>query len=210
MEAYLGEIRAVAFNYPPRYWAACDGQIVPIGQNQALFALLGTRFGGDGISNFALPDLRGRVPMHFGALMGFVFPMGSFGGAYQVTLNEQQMPTHNHGITMSGGTTGIVGNASATMNVNNVTDDATASAPSNMYLGVETTESGFYASGKDAAGSTLNPGAIDVNTSGLAVDMSGIQATIGDKGGSQPHLNTQPYLTLNFIICMDGEFPPRN
>jgi microcystin-dependent protein len=97
-EPYLGEIRIVGFNFPPRGWATCDGQILPINQNQALFSLLGTTYGGDGRVNFALPDLRGRAPVHFGASPGSGNPIiqGERGGVEAVVLNAGQLPAHTH------------------------------------------------------------------------------------------------------------------
>ena len=93
-ETYLSEIRLMAFNFAPRGWALCNGQLMPINQNQALFALLGTRYGGNGQTTFALPDLRGRVPIHMGA--GFV--LGQVAGAESHTLSLQEMPAHAHGL----------------------------------------------------------------------------------------------------------------
>ena len=94
---FLGEIKIVSFNFAPKGWALCNGQLLPINQNQALFALLGTTYGGDGRVNFALPDLRGRVPMHFGA--GFV--LGERAGEENHTLTLPEMPAHSHPVTGS-------------------------------------------------------------------------------------------------------------
>lgn len=97
-ECYIGEIRMVSFNYAPRGWALCNGQTLPINQNQALFALLGTRFGGDGVTTFRLPDLRGRAPIHSSA----VSPAGQMGGAETHTLSVNEMPAHVHSLVASG------------------------------------------------------------------------------------------------------------
>ena len=96
-EPYLGEIRMFAGNFAPNGWAFCAGQILPISQNDALFALLGTTYGGDGITTFALPDFRGRIPVHVGN--GHV--IGEVGGAETVALTTDQMPTHSHGLFAS-------------------------------------------------------------------------------------------------------------
>src|SRR5579864_7112315 len=95
---YLSEIRAMSFNFPPKGWAFCNGQLLPINQNQALFSLLGTTFGGDGRVNFALPDLRGRISVHVGN--GFV--LGQKGGEASHTITQQETPTHNHTVNASG------------------------------------------------------------------------------------------------------------
>ena len=94
-EPFLSEIRVMSFGFPPKGWALCDGQLLPINQNQALFALLGTTYGGDGRVNFGLPDLRGRVPLH----MGQSFTLGQRGGEENHTLNQSEMPAHIHPAT---------------------------------------------------------------------------------------------------------------
>ena len=91
-EPFLSEIKIVSFNFPPKGWALCNGQLLPINQNQALFALLGTTYGGNGQTNFALPNLRGRVPLHFGSAHN----LGEAAGSTSVTVNIQQLPTHTH------------------------------------------------------------------------------------------------------------------
>lgn len=96
-EPFLGEIRVFSINFAPRGWALCNGQFLPINQNQALFALLGTTYGGNGTTTFALPNLRGRVPMHQGA----GHTMGEAAGSENVTLNLQQMPAHTHAVRVS-------------------------------------------------------------------------------------------------------------
>jgi len=96
-EPFIGEIRMFGFNYAPRKWALCDGQLVPCAQNPTLYALLGTTFGGDGVNNFALPDMRGRVPLHGGECMGFYYYPGIEGGAEDVPLVISQLPAHRHG-----------------------------------------------------------------------------------------------------------------
>jgi microcystin-dependent protein len=104
LNPFLGEIRLFSFNYAPKGWAMCAGQLLPINQNQALFALLGTQFGGNGTQNFALPDLRSRVPVHAGA----GYNIGEIGGVEQVTLNINQIPTHQHNLQVVNNTDGNV------------------------------------------------------------------------------------------------------
>jgi microcystin-dependent protein len=94
---FLGEIKIVSFNFPPKGWAFCNGQLLAINQNQALFALLGTYYGGNGTTNFALPDLRGRVPLHFGNY----FPLSSRGGEEAHTVNISELPAHSHPVVAS-------------------------------------------------------------------------------------------------------------
>jgi microcystin-dependent protein len=166
-EPFLGEIRIMGFNFAPNGWALCNGQILPINQNQALFALLGTRYGGNGQTTFALPNLQGMVPMHFGAGHG----LAETSGEYAHTLSVAEMPLHTHLVAAS---------TSA--------DQGTAAAsPAGRVLG------GFA--------NLYQPPA---NLLAIA------PATIAAAGGSQPHENTQPYLTLSFCIALIGIFPSQN
>jgi microcystin-dependent protein len=99
-DPFIGEIRLVGFTYCPRGWANADGQLLPIAQNQALFSLLGTTYGGDGVTTFSLPDLRGRAPIHLGQGPGLsTYQQGETGGAEQVTLTVNEMPPHTHSFT---------------------------------------------------------------------------------------------------------------
>ena len=95
-DAFIGEIRAVGFNFAPRGWAMCNGQLLPISQNTALFSLLGTMYGGNGTTNFALPNLQSRVPMHYGTFAGNQYFQGEQAGEETITLNISEMPAHNH------------------------------------------------------------------------------------------------------------------
>jgi microcystin-dependent protein len=109
-EPFLGEIKIVSFNFPPKGWALCNGQFLPINQNQALFSLLGTTYGGDGRTTFALPNLRGQVPIH----MGSGHTLGEKGGTTAVTINSQTLPTHLHAVQASttNGNTALANNTS--------------------------------------------------------------------------------------------------
>lgn len=97
-EPFLAEVRIVAFDFAPRGWAFCDGQILPISQNQSLYSLLGTTYGGDGRTSFALPDLRGRVPIHVGSSNGSIHQLGQKGGEETHTLNAAEMANHDHAL----------------------------------------------------------------------------------------------------------------
>ena len=129
-EPFLSEIKIVSFNFPPTGWALCNGQLLPINQNQALFALLGTTYGGNGQTNFALPNVRGRVPIHFGA----AHDLGEAAGSTSVTVNIQQLPTHMHGLQASSNSTG------------------TTADPTNAFIGPA---NGAY--GQAASLTTLSP-----------------------------------------------------
>lgn len=135
MDQYIGEIRMFAGNYPPEGWAFCNGQILPILQNQALFALIGTTYGGDGQNNFALPDLRGRVPVGQGRnpITGTTFPMGQKNGTETVTLALNHLPSHTHTVsaTSEAGTLTSPNNAVWAKNVMQYTSQPSA----NMNVG---------------------------------------------------------------------------
>ncbi|HYG57718.1 MAG TPA: tail fiber protein [Symbiobacteriaceae bacterium] len=172
-DPFVAEIRIVGFNFAPRGWAFCDGQLMPISQNTALFSLLGTTYGGNGKSNFALPDLQGKAPMHPGQGPGLSLrDLGESAGTSTVTLLESEMPVHTHATNCSSG-------------------DPTASRPNGM------TWSKVDQGNPPAYGPLNNP-----------VTMH--PWALGPTGGSLPHNNSQPYLTLNFIIALQGVFPPRS
>jgi microcystin-dependent protein len=131
-EPFLSEIKVVSFNFPPKGWALCNGQFLPINQNQALFALLGTTYGGNGQTTFALPNLRGRVPIH----IGNGHALGEAAGSTSVTVNIQQLATHMHGLQASPVSTGV------------------SSDPSNNFLAPV---NGTYIAMPAAPLTTLNP-----------------------------------------------------
>jgi microcystin-dependent protein len=160
-EPFLSEIRIASFNFAPRGWAMCNGQLLPINQNQALFSLLGTTFGGDGEVNFALPDLRARTPIHVGS----GHTLGERGGEQAHTLSIAELPTHAHVLNGSSGA-------------------ADTNVPTGAHLGA--VNNGYTAAANLVS---LSP------------------AEIGNTGGSQAHLNMQPFLTLTFCIALQGIFP---
>lgn len=161
---FLAEIKILSFNFAPKGWAACNGQVMPIAQNTALFSLLGTTYGGDGRVTFALPDLQGRVPFH----MGGAFTLGQRGGEETHTLINSEMPAHTHAANAS-------------------------SAAANQA----SPEANFWANGAVAAYANGS------NTSMATQDVLPV-------GGSQAHENRSPFLTLNFVIALQGIFPSQN
>ena len=165
---YLAEIRMTSFQFAPKGWAFCNGQLLPINQNQALFSLLGTFYGGNGVQNFALPNLQGRVPMHFSG----EHPQGVPGGEESHTLTAAEMPGHVHALRAS-------------------SKAAASSSPNGGVLGaLGRGATPAYAGATNLV--TLNPQAITPS------------------GGSQPHENRPPFLTVNFVIALVGIFPSRN
>jgi microcystin-dependent protein len=164
-DPFLSEIRLMSFVFAPSGWALCNGQLLPINQNQALFSLLGTTFGGDGRVNFALPDLRGRTPIHVGGS----HTLGERGGEQAHTLSLAELPTHTHVLQASSSASG--GNA----------------VPTNRVLG---------------GGNNV------YHAPASLVSMRA--GTVANVGGSQAHLNMQPFLTLSFCIALQGVFPSPN
>ncbi|GAB4030116.1 phage tail protein [Spirosoma jeollabukense] len=179
-EPFLGMIALFGFGFPPRDWAVCDGSILPIAQNTALFSLLGTTYGGNGQTTFALPDLRSRVPLGQGQGPGLSpYQMGQVGGTESVTLTTGQMPMHTHTLT---GT-----NAGAATSVPN--GNVLAASNGALEDGTTVSVNAYATSGTDA---TLNP------------------SSIGVAGGSQPVQIQTPYLAMNYCIALKGIFPSRS
>jgi microcystin-dependent protein len=174
---YLTEIRMVGYNFAMKGWAFCNGQTLQIAQNQALFSLLGTTYGGNGQTTFALPNLQGSTPMHQGTSPvgnNINYTIGQTGGEQSHTITGQEMPQHTHNMVVQ---------PSPANNID----------PAGAYLAASsgTNLTNAYAA-PSAINTTMNPQAI------LPF------------GGSQPHENMQPYLVVNFIICLQGLFPSRN
>jgi len=170
-EPFVAEIHIFGFNFAPVGWATCDGQILPISQNTALFSLIGTYYGGNGTSNFALPNLQGCAPMGMGSGAGLTSrTLGETGGENSVALNVTNLPAHNH------------------------------VAKCSDQVGDQYAPAGFYWS-QDAGG---NP---EYDSNGSALMNAG---AIGTAGGSAPHNNLQPSLTLNFCIALQGVYPARS
>ena len=147
-DPFLAEIRIFGFNYPPTGWAFCDGQIMPISQNTALFSLLGTQFGGDGKSTFALPDLQGRVPVHQGQGQGLdEYFIGQEGGEQTVTLQQSEMPAHTH-------------------SMNALVEEANERQPPNQLIAIGSSI-GMYDEAGNNPGVTIAPQSLAVAGSGL-------------------------------------------
>jgi microcystin-dependent protein len=169
-DQFVAEIRIFPFNFPPTGWAFCDGQLMPISQNTALFSLLGTTYGGDGKSTFALPDMQGNAPMQPGQGQGLSLrDLGEMSGTESVTLLQSEIPVHTHGMSVS------------------------------SQLGLENLPTGqLFAMGDG------------INLYGPANSFTPMAfQALSPAGGSLPHNNMQPYLTLNFCIALQGIFPQR-
>jgi microcystin-dependent protein len=182
-EPFLSEIRMMSFVFAPKGWALCNGQLLPINQNQALFSLLGTTFGGDGRVNFALPDLRGRVPIHVGS----GHTLGERGGTPAHTVSISEMPSHQHVVPLTP-------RASS--------QDGTTASPKDAFFAASGNEQ-LYSSTPPTAGDHTYPVPYADTNIGGDVDVTTV-------GGSQAHLNMQPFLTISFCIALQGIFPWQN
>lgn len=177
MDAYLGEVRIFCGTFAPNGWADCNGQLLPISQYTALYAVIGNLYGGSSPTTFALPNLNGRAPIHQGEGPGLTpRSVGELGGAAAVSLTTSQMPFHTH-------VAQALDNQGSRVDP---TGSVWAKTPKAGRQGLDTPE---FASTLDAP---MHPMAL------------------APAGGGQPHNNMQPYLPVRFIICLDGEFPPRS
>lgn len=174
-EPFIAEIRIFAGNFAPRSWAFCDGQLLPVSQNTALFSLIGTTYGGDGRTTTALPNLQGRAPMHPGRGPGLTSRrLGQRGGVETVTVSEAQMPQHRHTLRAANVPFGQV------------------QAPSNVRTYDRSSGANAYHTDSTNNLVAMAPQALPV------------------AGGSQAHNNMQPFLTMNFIIALQGLYPSRS
>lgn len=183
MDGFLGEIKMFAGSYAPANWAFCWGQMLAINDYNALYAVLGTTYGGDGRNTFALPDMRGRAPVGAGTGPGLTSRIsGQMSGQERVSLTVNDIPAHSHGVS----------GLTATVECNNVSGEE--AAPAGLQFGIavdnsynETTPAGTMAPGNVAFGGQVDP-----------------------EGGSISHSNMQPWMGINYIICLMGMYPPRN
>ncbi|MDB5936614.1 MAG: phage Tail Collar domain protein [Massilia sp.] len=230
MDMFIGTIMPVAFNFAPVGWALCNGQILSIAENSALFSLLGTQYGGNGTTNFALPDLRGRVAVGQGQGQGITLvEMGeisgtnsstvTLNGAGTGTLSTANLPAHSHAATFTGS-----GAAPLAAKLNIATDGGTSLAPSagGFFGAVKMSGPGVTASlyVPGASRSTVALGDGTVTTTGTAGGITGGSVAVADTGAGQP-INIpvsvtgqtslmQPFTGVNYIICVQGIFPSRS
>lgn len=184
-EGCIGEIRMFAGNFAPRDWAFCSGQLLAVAQYDALFSILGTTYGGDGRTTFGLPDLRGRIPMHPGNGPGLTpRQLGEKSGVENVTLTTNQIPPHSHP-------------AVTTISAEASSAEGNSSQP----------EDRIPAKSGSGDPDWADPATADIELSEAA---HSAQTTISNTGGGQSHTNVQPFSCVNFIICLQGLYPPRN
>lgn len=190
-QTYIGELRSFPYNFAPRNWVTCQGQLLSIAQNTALFSILGTTYGGNGQTTFALPNLSGRVTNSAGGGTGpglSPYDLGEQAGSETVTLLTTEMPAHNHTVDVW-------------YQTGNVADYMKAAPAPGYHLSrllVHTQPGAAYSNGQMW------------NTPPIATPAQLNVQTLGFQGQGQPHNNIQPNLTLLWCICVQGAFPPRN
>ena len=193
MEPFIGQIILFGGNFAPRGWALCEGQLLAISQNTALFSIIGAICGEDGRTTFALPDLRGRAPIGTGHGPGLSDRrLGSIGGGEIVTLNITNLPNHTHNATFTQ-TSGISTTPAVADEANS--DDPTNNKPAIPNIG--------------GANNAYSNSTADVNLANGTATVTG-NVQVLPTGGQQPFNNMQPYLTTNYIIALVGVFPSRN
>ncbi|MEP2936888.1 MAG: tail fiber protein [Gilvibacter sp.] len=184
MDPFIGEIIMFGGNFAPRGWALCNGQLLPISQNTALFSILGTTYGGDGRTTFGLPDLRGRVPVSSGHGPGLSnYSLGEKGGTETNTLTQNQLPSHSH--------TGVLKVSSANATQGAATQGSSIAAPGTLSGRTFTPSEGFNAAAPD-------------------ITMNGASVSTNPTGGGQSVNNIQPFQVVNYIIALQGVFPSRS
>ncbi len=200
MEGNIGEVRLFAGNFAPRAWAYCNGQLLSIAQNTALFSIIGTTYGGDGRTTMGLPDLRGRVPISEGTGPGLsTHRLGARGGSETVTLTTAHMANHFHGVNKTG-----VSEVTTVIRVSTQDGDHAVPTPNSVF-----------AKAVDINGDPIN---MYSTTPDNNLDPSASPSTFMDRdsfttlptGGQQPTTIMQPYLTMHYIICLQGVFPQRS
>ncbi len=188
MEGTIGEVRIFSGNFAPRAWAFCEGQLLPISQNTALFSIIGTIYGGDGRTTMALPDLRGRVPLGPGNGPGLSsYREGQKGGVETVTLNTTQIPSHSHA-------------ASGKIFASNIQGTTYEPQGNTFAQGIVNIDRSTTVEAKTYTNASPNE----------FMAANGVQVTTGNTGGNQSHENRQPYLSTYYIICLQGTFPSRS
>ncbi|NGP90206.1 phage tail protein [Fodinibius halophilus] len=196
LEGMIAEVKLFAGNYAPQNWAFCDGKLLPISQHQALYSILGTSYGGNGTTNFQLPDLRGRTPVGAGNGPGLqTVQVGQKGGRETLTLGIPNLPSHSHTAT-----------STTNLSISANSNDGNTKSPDGNYLSASVYQKDrsttvpilTYTDSK--GGATLNAdsisGSVDVN--------------IGNTGNGQPVPIRQPYQGMHYIICLNGTYPPRD
>ncbi len=209
MDPFIGQIMMFGGNFAPRGWALCDGQLLAISSNTALFSIIGTTYGGDGRTTFALPDLRGRASIHPGNGPGLsAYRLGERGGVEDVTLSSRQIPSHNHAVS---------GDVPVSLALRSQADLKVSSASADEE---EPSSSAYLAAGKDSSGNavemftesapdtTLAAGSVTVSTTGTG--KMTLNTITNNTGGNLSHTNIEPYLCVNYIIALVGIFPSRS
>ncbi|MCG8472712.1 MAG: tail fiber protein [Desulfobacterales bacterium] len=221
-DPFIGEMSYVAFPWAPSGWTACDGQLLAISQYNALYACLGTNFGGNGISTFGLPDMRGRVPIHKGQspTLSYDYQMGHKGGLETITLGIQHLPAHNHTASATSTSTSITSASGGVVNGTlkgssnfGTTDDPSGNTLAKPYWGSSLSKTPVKAYTSDTPSVTMSAGSVSLDLSGVSLGNvttttnTTVQVDTAGLGFAFPIM--QPYTVVNCIIALEGIFPAR-
>lgn len=208
MEPLLGSIMALPYTFAPQGWLACDGSILSISQNTALFSLIGVTFGGNGTTTFNLPDIRSRaiVGSSVNVVPGLTtYAQGATGGVESVSLLTTEMPSHIHTALIANANAPVTGSMSATLNV--ASGGGNAAPVGNFLAGSTSNGDNMYATG--SSGATLNAGSVTVSPSGMNATLTNVPVTVAPAGGSMPHENRMPFIAIQYCIATQGVYPSR-
>ena len=210
MEGCYGQVMVFAGNYAPKNWMFCHGQLLNISEHEILYAVIGTTFGGNGTTTFAIPDFRGRVPVGAGQGPNTMFiPFGSMGGSESFQLSVTQLPSHNHSAQFNGGDLNF-NSATASGSVppkaysgrQSLTNDPTGNYPAKAPSGTN-----IYSSSNN---STMGSSPVSIHITDVDMSIENVNVIIGDTGSGQKIYHRSPFIGVNWIICIDGCFPSRN
>jgi microcystin-dependent protein len=210
LEPFIGEISYVGFNFAPNGWMQCNGQLLSISQYSALFSLLGTTYGGNGQTNFALPDLRGKVAIHQGQSPGgSTFTIGESAGFENITLTIGNMPAHTHPATATSTSTSTVNaGATATSTLKAASSEPATNTAQGNSLPTGSRGTALYST--SAPSVSMNAASIETTLSGIGITTTtNTNVIVGIAGGSQPFSIMQPYTVVNCIIATEGVYPSR-
>lgn len=212
MDDFTGQIIAVGFSYAPQNYAFCAGQLMPISNNPALYSLIGISFGGDGRATFGLPDLRGRTPIGAGSGPGLTpHTLGDRAGHEYVQLTTLQLPPHTHtGDTLTVSLAGLSVDLTGVTGTQQISDlPGDTDSASDAYVAASSSGNDVYTEDASTLGS-MKPGTIQLAGNATITGSGSVSGDVSFTGGGSPISVMQPYLAINYCMCLQGIYPPRS